>query len=84
MSVGDDRTSETALLVEQGNKNSKSGLEVPLVTDSLELCPVITPKPKTIQDRPAGVPPDQWPPAQIHLHVIACPYMAMELMDLVQ
>lgn len=37
MSVGDDRTSETALLVEQGNKNSKSGLEVPLATDSLEV-----------------------------------------------
>ena len=84
MSVGDDRTSETALLVEQGNKNSKSGLEVPLVTDSLELCPVITPKPKKIQDRPAGVPPDQWPPAHTHLHITAHLCTASELTDLVQ
>ena len=84
MSIDDDRTSETALLVEQGNKNSKSGLEVPLVTDSLELCPVITPKPKKIQDRPAGVPPDQWPPVQTHLRVTARPYTPTELMDMVQ
>lgn len=39
---------------------------------------------KKVRDRPAGVPPDQWPSAQTHLHVTACPYMASELMDLLQ
>ena len=58
-------------LTEQGNKNSESYLEVPLAMDSLELRPIITQKTKKIQDRPAGVPPDQWPPAQTHLHVTA-------------
>lgn len=53
--------------------------------DPFEIQPVITQKTTTkIQDRPVGVPPDQWHPAQIHLHVTAHPYTAMELMDLVQ
>lgn len=47
----------------------------------------------TAQERPTeewaiplqalGVPPNQWPPAQTTLHVMARPYMAVELMDLV-
>ena len=70
--------------MEQGNKNSKADLEAPLMTDSLELRPVITQKTKKVQDRPAGVPPDQWPPAQTHFHVTARPYTPTELMDMVQ
>ena len=63
------------------SKNSKLDLSVLLATDPLE---IITQKMKKIQDRPVGVPPDQWPPAQTHSHVTACPYTATELMDLVQ
>ena len=70
--------------MEQGNKNSKADLEAPLMTDSLELRPVITQKTKKVQDRPAGVPPDQWLPAQTLFHVTARPYTSTELMDLVQ
>ena len=54
------------------------------MTDSLELLPVTTQKTKKVQDRPAGVPVDQWPPAQTHFHVTARPYMLTELMDMVQ
>jgi len=54
----------------------------------LEICPIITQKTKQQQqkkqDRQVGVPPNQWPPAQTHLHVTAWPYTATELMDLVQ
>lgn len=66
------------------NKITKSDLEKPSETDSLEVRPVITQKTKKIQDRPAGVPPDQWPPAESVLHVTARPYTPTELMDLVQ
>ena len=53
------------------------------MTDSLELRPVITQKTKKVQDRPAGVPPDQWPPAKTHFHVTARSYTPTELMDMV-
>jgi len=65
-------------------KNSKADLEASLMTDSLELCPVKTQKTKEVQDRPARVPPDQWPPAQIHFHETARSYPPTELMDMVQ
>ena len=75
-------------LVDPEDKASKLDLEVPPEMDPFEICPIITQKTKTnkkkIQDRPAELPPDQWPPAQTYLHVTACPYMATELMDLVQ
>ncbi|XP_021238701.1 uncharacterized protein LOC110391220 [Numida meleagris] len=73
--------------VDLGNptgKISRSDLEAPLEVDPFEIRPVVTQKTKKIQDRPAGVPPDQWPPAQTHLHVTARPYTVSELMDLVQ
>ena len=44
--IDDDHISETMDLVEQGNKNSKSDLEVPLATDSLDFHPIITQKNK--------------------------------------
>ena len=65
-------------------KKSKLDLEFAISTDPLKICPVITQKTKKVQDRPAGVSPDQWPLAQTHLHVTARPYTATELMDLVQ
>jgi len=52
--------------------------------DSFELRPVIAQNTKKVPDRPAGVPPDQCPPAQTHFHVTARPYMLTELMDMVQ
>ena len=60
ISVDNEQIFETMDLVEQ-EKNSKADLEAPLMTDSLELCPVITQKTKKGQDGPVGVPPDQWP-----------------------
>ena len=84
ISVDNEQILEKTDLVEQGNKNSKADLEAPLMTDSLELRPVITQKTKKVQDRPAGVPPDQWPPVQTHFHVTARPYTPTELMDMVQ
>ena len=65
-------------------KNSKSDLDALLATDPLEIHPITTQKTKKIQDRPVGVPPDQWPPAQTRSCVTALPYMATKLMDLVQ
>jgi len=44
ISIDNEQISETMDLVEQGNKNSKSDLEFPLATDSLEFCPIITKK----------------------------------------
>ena len=64
VSVDNEQIFEATDLVEQGNKNSKADLEAPLMTDSLQLCPVITQKTKKVQDIPARVPPDQWPPAK--------------------
>lgn len=84
ISIGNEQGFETTDLVEQGNINSKSDLEAPPMTDSLELHPIITQKTKKVQDRPPGVPPDQWPPVQAHFHVTAKPYTPTELMDLVQ
>ena len=84
ISVDNEQIFETTDLVEQGNKNSKADLEAPLMTDSLELLPVTTQKTKKVQDRPAGVPPNQWPPPQTYFHVTARPYTPTELMDMVQ
>lgn len=84
ISISDDQTPESTDFIDQENKKSKSDLECPILTDPLEVRPVVTQKTKKVQDRPAGVPPDQWPPAQTHLHVTARPYTATELMDLVQ
>jgi len=65
ISVDNEQIFEATDLVEQGNKNSKADLEAPLITkDSLEHHPVITQKTKKVQDKPARVPPDQWPPAK--------------------
>jgi len=71
-------------LVDQENKNFKLNLKALLVTDPLEIHPIIIQKIGKIQDRLAGVPPDQWVPGQTHLHVTARPYRATDLMDLVQ
>ena len=57
VSVDNEQIFKTTDLVEQGSENSKADLEAPLMTDSLQLCPVITQKTKKVQDRPAGVPP---------------------------
>ena len=72
ISIDDSHTSEVADLVQEENRSSKSDLEAPVMADPLELRPIITQKTKKkVQDRPAGVPPDQWPPAETHLHVTA-------------
>lgn len=71
-------------LADPENKHSKLDLDALLAMDPLEIHPIITQKMKKVQDRPAGVPPDRWPHTQIHLHVTASPYTAIELMDLVQ
>ena len=57
VSVDNEQIFRTTDLVEQGSENSKADLEAPLMTDSLQFCPVITQKTKKVQDRPAGVPP---------------------------
>ena len=62
ISVDNEQILEKTDLVEQGNKNSKADLEAPLKTHSLELCPVTSQKTKKVQDRPAEVLPNQWPP----------------------
>ena len=46
------------------DKVTKADLEEPPKVDLLEVRPVVTQKTKKIQDRPTGVPPDQWPPAE--------------------
>ena len=84
LSISDEQGLETTELPEQGKKNSKSNLEAPSEVDPLQLRPIISQKTKKVQDRPAGVPPDQWPPAETRLHVTARPYTSSELMDLVQ
>ena len=61
VSIDNDQTPESTDCVEQENKNSKFDLEAPIVTDPLEVRPVITQKTKKVQDRPVGVPPDQGP-----------------------
>jgi len=65
-------------------KKSKLDLEFAISTDPLKICPVITQKTKKVQDRPAELLPDQWPPALTHFHATAQPYTAMELMGWVQ
>ena len=65
-------------------KKSKLDLEFAISTDPLKICPVITQKTKNVQDRPAELVPDQWPPALMHFHLTAQPYTAMELMGWVQ
>lgn len=60
------------------NKASRSDLEAPSDMDPFEICPIITEKTKKIGDRPAGVPPDSWSPAQTHLHVTVHIYTATE------
>jgi len=84
ISIDSEQAFETTDLVKQRNIKSKSYLEAPPTMDPLELHPIITQKTKKVQDRPAGIRPDQWPPAQMHFHVTARPYTPMELMDLVQ
>ena len=74
ISIDDSHISEVADLVQEENGSSKSDLEVPVMADPLQLRPIITQKTKKVQDRPAGVPPDQWPPAETYLHVTARPY----------
>jgi len=69
-------------LADPENKHSKLDLDALLAMDPLEIHPIITQKMKKVQDKPVGLPPDQWPPT--HLHVTTCPYMVMELMDPVQ
>ena len=71
--IDNDQTPESMDLVDQENKNSKLDLHAPLAADPLEIHPIITQKTKKIQDRLVGVPPDQWPPVQMHLHVAAWP-----------
>lgn len=66
------------------NKAFRSDLKAPSEMDPFEIHLIITQKTKTVQDRLAGVPPNQWPPAKMHLHVTTCPYTATELMDLVK
>lgn len=86
ISVDDTQVPESMDLVDPEDKAFKSELEAPSAVDPFEICPIITQKTSTkkIQDRPAGVSPDQWPPVQTHLHVTACPYTATKLMGLVQ
>ena len=48
----------------ENESTKKSDLEAPLELDPFEIRPVVTQKTKKTQDRPAGLPPDQRPPAQ--------------------
>lgn len=66
------------------NKTSRLDLEAPSEMGPFEIQRIIAQKTKKIQDRPAGVPPDQWPPVQTHLRATAKPYTPTELMDMVQ
>jgi len=61
ISIDDSHTSEVADLVQEESRSSKSDLEVPVMADPQELCPIITQKTKKVQDRPAGVPPTNGP-----------------------
>lgn len=70
-------------LDDSGNKTSRLDLETLAEMDPVEIQP-ITQKTMKIQDRPAGVSPDQWLPAQTHLNVTAHPYTPTELMNLLQ
>jgi len=73
ISINNDQIPESTGFVDQENKKSKLDIESPILTDPLKVHPVITQKTKKVQDRPAGLPPDQWPPAQTHLYVTARP-----------
>lgn len=66
------------------HKISRLDLKATPETGPFEIQPTGTQKTKKVQDRPAGVSPDQWPPAQAHLHMTACTHMASELVDLAQ
>jgi len=51
----------------ENESTKKSDLEAPLELDPFEIWPVVTQKTKQkMQDRPAGLPPDQWPLARAH------------------
>lgn len=82
--TGDPMQESPHELDSENESTKKSDLEAPLELDPFEIRPVVTQKTKETQDRPAGLPPDQWPPAQSTLRVTARPYTAAELMDLVQ
>lgn len=60
------------------DKVLRMNLEAPPEMHLFQIQPVITQKTKKIQDRTAGVSPDQWPPAQTHLHVTDHLYMSSE------
>lgn len=60
------------------DKVLRMNLEAPPEMHLFQIQPVITQKTKKIQDRRAGVSPDQWPPAQTHLHVTDHLYMSSE------
>lgn len=66
------------------DKVLRMNLEAPPEMHRFQIQPVITQKTKKIQDRSAGVSPDQWPLAQTHLHMTDHLYMSSEVMDLVQ
>jgi len=51
-------------------------------SDPLEIRPIITQKTKKIQDSPARLAPEEWPPEHISLHITVCLYAATKLMDL--
>jgi len=77
-------TPKSMHLDDSENKTSRPDLKAPSGMDPFEIQPIITQKTEKLQDSPAGVPPNQCPPAQTHLHVTSHPYTATELIDLVQ